>query len=78
MQQDEVATPPQPRARASIIKRLLLGFVIVSLIPILVLAALSLREAADEGSENPAGGELAGSDRGERADAASGARVLGG
>ena len=62
MQQDEVATPPQPRARASIIKRLLLGFVIVSLIPILVLAALSLREAADEGGENPAGGELAGSD----------------
>ena len=49
--------PPDPRPgmRASIIRRLLIGFVIVSLIPILVLAALSLREAAAEGGEDPSG-----------------------
>jgi adenylate cyclase len=43
------------RVRSSIIVRLLLAFVIVSFIPILVLALLSLREAAAEPAEPPEG-----------------------
>ena len=54
---------PQRRARDSIVVRLLAAFVIVSLLPILVLAALSIQEAASdpaahssaEASENEAG-----------------------
>jgi adenylate cyclase len=45
------------RGRSSIVVRLLIAFVLVSLIPIVVLAALSLREAAvDPGAHDEGGG----------------------
>jgi adenylate cyclase len=57
---DDQPTPNGARrARSSIIVRLLLAFLVVSFIPILVLAALSLREAAAEPGEPPAGSGLA-------------------
>jgi adenylate cyclase len=49
------AEPTRRRPRSSIITRLLLAFVVVSFIPILVLAILSLREATAEPGESPAG-----------------------
>jgi hypothetical protein len=49
----------QRRSRSSITVRLLVAFVLVSFIPILVLAALSLREAASEPGEAPGGSEPA-------------------
>jgi adenylate cyclase len=44
------------RARSSIVVRLLIAFVLVSLIPIVVLAALSLREAAADPGAHDEGG----------------------
>jgi adenylate cyclase len=56
---DKGPTPSgRPRARASIVRRLLAGFVIVVFIPIVVLAALSLSELTAEPGENAAGSGL--------------------
>jgi hypothetical protein len=52
---NEPMPSPWRRTRSSIIARLLLAFVIVSFIPIMVLAVLSLREAAADPGEHPEG-----------------------
>ena len=53
---EERLTPSgRPTARHSIVRRLLLGFVIVVFIPIVVLAALSLGELTADPDENAAG-----------------------
>jgi hypothetical protein len=54
---DPHRAPTRRRARSSIVVRLLAAFVIVSLLPIAVLAMLSLQEAAsDPGSHGEEGG----------------------
>jgi adenylate cyclase len=53
--------PPRRRARSSIVVRLLAAFVLVSLVPIAVLAILSLQEAgSDPGAHEGETGEAAG------------------
>ena len=54
---DPAGKPPPRRARASIVVRLLAAFVIVSLLPIGVLATLSLREAASDPGSHGEGSE---------------------
>jgi adenylate cyclase len=60
---DPVRPPAPRRARSSIVVRLLAAFVIVSLLPIAVLAVLSLQEAtSDPGSHGEEGGTAAAPD----------------